>query len=142
MLLFLLCVLFFARLTQYTFFLSRKTEYFNTVTQQYLLFMPLKKRFYSELRPFLLLCFSNLHLFPLNHTSRAKDQRCTLFQRHRFCWRHAASARRITGRWLDPHQERITTRGQQVGLGPRPAARNTGPGRLWRGLPAILSLQP
>lgn len=26
--------IFFARLTQYTFFLSKKTEYFNTVTQQ------------------------------------------------------------------------------------------------------------
>lgn len=75
----------FARLTQYTF-LSKKTDYFNTVTQQ-LLLMPLQGTilFGTQIFLQLLLCFSNLYLFALNHTNRTKSQRFTLFQRRRFC---------------------------------------------------------
>lgn len=48
--------LFFARLTQYTF-LSKKTEYFNTVTHPELLFMPLKGNVLLETQIFLVVFF-------------------------------------------------------------------------------------
>lgn len=101
---------FFARLTQYTF-LSKRTEYFNTVTQRQLLFMPLKGNVQLELRSFLL-CFSNLYLFALSHTNRTQSQRVTFLQRHHFCWiTHTQHQQEVflDDRQTPSHQERIIT---------------------------------
>lgn len=112
----LFCFVLFLQGLHSTRFCQKKkktTDYFNTVTQQQLLLMPLKGTvlFGTQIFLLLLLLFSNLYLFALNHTNGTKSQRFTLFRRHRFLLVNTdtASARSSKGREVDLPRDRIIT---------------------------------